>query len=330
MNPNTNKMTWHIDRMVVLVFVSLIAVSSIIVGFKLYYHEPCPNVTFEVQKYNLRADEVIHFTNLTNGAYRYEWDFGDSTELVYAEHPMHIYSKPGEYMVKLKVNGQCFDYKTIVVKNSIPVVDETLIPSFAAPAKVKVGEKVRFNALTDGATSWEWRFGETGKVDSRTKNPTYSFKQPGRVKVSLIVNGNMKYIAEKTVKVLPKSKRRARKRPTPKPKEEPYIPESPEEYVEYEEVVEPGEPAFEYISDEDLLILIKDVAEGRQKKELIDPYLCSGMYASVFRVNGEMMRVMDFFEKIEGKELKIKKLFSFRDQNQCIVRVEIKYRTKLF
>lgn len=332
MDTKSDKDVWHIDKMVMTVFVGLIIVSSAIVGFKIYRYEPCPGVNFEVQKYNLRVGEVIHFNDLTEGVEKRVWDFGDSTEGARVADPMHIYSRPGEYTVKLMVNDQCFDYKTIVIKNPVPVVDERLIPSFAAPAKAVVGERVRFNDLTDGATSWEWRFGESGGVDATVKNPGYTFKQAGRVKVSLIVNGDMRYIAEKTVKVLPKTRKKKRRKPPEKPKEELYIPESPEEYVEYtpEDLVEPEEPAVQYLSDDDLLILIKDIAERRQKKDVIDPYLCVGIDKSVVKANGEMIRFNDFLERIDGKQLKVRSLYSFRDHNQCIVRIEIKYRAKIF
>lgn len=334
MQKRNQNSVWHIDKMVITVFVTLIVVSSAIFGFKIYNYEPCPMVGFEVQKYNLRAGEVIHFYNQTIGDNTLEWNFGDGTEVANATDPMHIFSKPGEYTVKLTVNDQCFEYKTVVIKNPVPVIDKTLIPSFVAPIEVMVGEKVRFNDQTDGATTWEWRFGETGKVDSKDKNPVYEFKQVGKAKVTLIVNGDARYIAEKVVKVLPKAPKK-RRIARSKPKKEIYIPESPEEYPSYEEeeiVVEVEESKAAFISDDNLLILIKDIAENRQKQEAIKPYFCLGVENSLIKANGQLIKLKDFLDKVKGKELKIKSFYSFRDKesSQCIVRIEIKYRTKLF
>lgn len=331
-NRNQNSV-WHIDRMVITVFVTLIIVSSAIFGFKIYNYEPCPIVGFEVQEYNLRVGEDIHFYNNTVGDHTLEWDFGDSTEVSWATDPVHIYSKPGEYMVKLTANGQCFDYKTVVIQNPVPVIDRTLIPSFVAPREVRVGQKVRFNDLTDGANVWEWRFGETGNVDSKAKNPVYEFTQVGKAKVSLIVNGDARYIAEKVVRVLPKA--RKKKTTRSKPKKELYIPESPEEYKTYEEeeiAIEIDEPTTSFITDDNLILLIKDVAEERQKQSVVKPYFCLGMENSLIKANGELMKLKDFLEKVKGKELKVRSFYSFRDKdnNQCVVRIEIKYKTKVF
>ena len=335
MSKNNQPRAWHLDKNVVLSFLALTAAATGLMGYKLYHYRPCPTVAFEVQEYNPRAGEAIHFTDLTEGNHERVWDFGDSTEATQPD-PVHIYGKPGEYMVTLTINDHCMDYRRVVVKHALPLVNRDLVPSFTAPAQVTVGEEVTFNDLTNGATEWEWRFGESGKVDARTRRPTYTFTQPGQAVVSLIVNGNEQYLAEKTIRVLAKPKKR-RSKPAPPSNAEPYIPESPEEYDSYQDetiVTRPtddeAEETAKTLSDEDLLVMIKDIAQKRQQPSVLSPYLCLPMNQSVVKANGNMMTFSEFAKKIQGKDLRVRDLYSYRDKNRCIVRIEIRYRTKLF
>jgi len=72
------------------------------------YNESTPtdelSVSFEMDKISARVGETITFTNTSQHATSYEWDFGDgnsSTE----ENPSHAYSSTGEFTITLTSNG---------------------------------------------------------------------------------------------------------------------------------------------------------------------------------------------------------------------------------
>ena len=66
---------------------------------------PEPSVSFTMDKTDAGIGEMIAFTNTSQNATSYEWDFGDgnsSTE----ENPAHSYSSAGEYTITLTANGE--------------------------------------------------------------------------------------------------------------------------------------------------------------------------------------------------------------------------------
>jgi len=116
----------------------------------------------------------------------YLWDFGDgysSTE----KNPSFTFQEPGYHEVRLTVTDDDGLTDTIVkdifVGSSPPVVNFTFTPS--SPS---VGETVHFTDLSEddvGVVAWEWFFGEGGV--STERNPSYTFKKPGRYSVTLYV-----------------------------------------------------------------------------------------------------------------------------------------------
>lgn len=55
--------------------------------------------------------EYVYFTNCSQDAYDYFWDFGDGYSST-LEHPSHIYDEPGTYQVRLTAYGKYDDYET--------------------------------------------------------------------------------------------------------------------------------------------------------------------------------------------------------------------------
>ena len=75
--------------------------------------------------------EVIHFTNESEHADSYDWDFGDGTAST-AENPTHAYSQNGIYTVELTANGDGGTHsttRTISVGESAPVVEFSMYPN---------------------------------------------------------------------------------------------------------------------------------------------------------------------------------------------------------
>jgi hypothetical protein len=74
-----------------------------------------PQADFEVSKNPVGTYEEVKFFNSSNQAIEYEWDFGDG--YITSEYePVHYYSKPGTYNVKLSAfNHGVVDYAYITV-----------------------------------------------------------------------------------------------------------------------------------------------------------------------------------------------------------------------
>ncbi len=66
---------------------------------------PEPSVSFTMDKTDAELGETVTFTNISQDATSYVWDFGDgsiSTE----ENPTHIYSSTGAYIITLTASGK--------------------------------------------------------------------------------------------------------------------------------------------------------------------------------------------------------------------------------
>jgi len=83
--------------------------------------EDAPNVSFTASTETVNElDAVVHFFNTTEGATSYNWNFGDSTENVYDENPIHDFAEVpyGNYIVKLIASSSmgCTDSNFVIIK----------------------------------------------------------------------------------------------------------------------------------------------------------------------------------------------------------------------
>ena len=59
------------------------------------------NFQFTIQDPECASNCTVTFTNLSQNADTYQWDFGDATASSAVANPSHIYVNPGSYDVKL-------------------------------------------------------------------------------------------------------------------------------------------------------------------------------------------------------------------------------------
>lgn len=83
--------------------------------------EDAPNVSFTASTETVNElDAVVHFFNTTEGATSYNWNFGDSTENVFVENPIHDFAglPYGNYLVKLIASSSmgCTDSNFVIIK----------------------------------------------------------------------------------------------------------------------------------------------------------------------------------------------------------------------
>ena len=79
---------------------SVVVVLLISLGFLHSCKEADPTIQFVISRNTADVGEEIEFTNGTQGAATYEWDFGDGTSST-EENPKKKYSKPGKFTVTL-------------------------------------------------------------------------------------------------------------------------------------------------------------------------------------------------------------------------------------
>lgn len=157
-------------------------------------HAPVANFSFS----NNCEGQAVLFTDLTqlNGGgalASWYWDFGDPSSGAYnnstQQNPMHIFTGPGTFNVKLivaNING-CTD--TIVKPVEVMMAP---VAQFSADS-VCLGNPTHFTDLSlpnaSAITSWFWNFGDG--YFSTQQNPEHTYSTWGEYTVSLsVVNGN--------------------------------------------------------------------------------------------------------------------------------------------
>lgn len=173
------------QRIIYVTFLIISIVFLIVFVFLKISSPRCEALEFVVPASAL-VDEKVSFADSTANAKSRVWDFGDSTETSTDRFPTHRYKHAGRYIVSLTVNNGCRDVQQIDIKPQ-PAIQ--MLAQIQGPTgQVTVGDKVPFIEKTEGATAWEWTFGESGKVDARTKEVSYAFQSAGYKTVTVYVN----------------------------------------------------------------------------------------------------------------------------------------------
>ncbi len=132
------------------------------------------------------ADSVVQFTNTSNDASSFEWDFGDGTTST-EENPSHTYQADGLYTVTLTAFNDC----------GTSVVSQTIVVAFQLPVAFFTAEQttgcaplvVNFqNQSSENATSFQWFFQGGDPSSSTEENPTVTYATPGTFDVMLIAS----------------------------------------------------------------------------------------------------------------------------------------------
>lgn len=114
----------------------------------------------------------------------YMWDFGDGQTATLA-NPKHIFSRAGDYHVKLRVISKSGCADTSYADTIISVKD--IIPGYKAPAPL-IGCAPFTTSFTDAmanAARWHWDFGDGTSSD--LQKPFHTFTKAGEYKVKLTI-----------------------------------------------------------------------------------------------------------------------------------------------
>jgi gliding motility-associated-like protein len=117
------------------------------------------------------------------------WDFGDGSISSNDLHPVHTYTRPGTYTVRLTIlTGVGCVYSADSIQITIAGLDQpdfTSIPLYPSDQVLDTAI-VRFTGLrTEGAVSYFWNFGDG--TTSAQPNPVHEYQAAGTYNVTLTV-----------------------------------------------------------------------------------------------------------------------------------------------
>lgn len=121
------------------------------------------------------------FFNASIGGGSILWNFGDGTTDT-ATNPVHVWTTPGTYTVKLKIGGaSCQDSisKTIIIRPK-PSANFNFSPANPCPAP----QTINFTNTSSGASTYLWDFGNGNSAT--TTNPAQTFSSNTTYSVTLI------------------------------------------------------------------------------------------------------------------------------------------------
>jgi PGF-pre-PGF domain-containing protein/uncharacterized repeat protein (TIGR01451 family) len=131
------------------------------------------------------APLTVQFTDSSENADEWNWDFGDGTDST-DQNPTHTYSAAGNYTVNLtvsNVNG------TDSIESIITVTEAPVLPVANFSSNVTSGFvplSVQFTDSSENATAWNWDFGDGNS--SADQNPLHIFSTAGTYTVNLTVS----------------------------------------------------------------------------------------------------------------------------------------------
>ncbi len=317
----------HLDKTIIRLFLIVFLISASVFAYRYTQYLPCKEVNFEIIANEYRVGKLINFKDRTHNANNWEWNFGDSTNVSITKEAIHVFEKPGEYKVRLTINNICETEQTITIKEKLFVLDSTKIPKFSVPNSIKLGEELTVKGELENGSTWEWRFGETKKVNSTEKNTTYTYKTPGLKTITLVANGDYKHLAKKQITVLPEEEEKKSFRVTVRPKRpaEASIKLYPEKVEKEEEKIPEKPKEVPYISENSFKVKLYQLAREDISPTAFSEYFCGDINKKII-ANGKNTTFLIFAEKVKGRKLKVKELTLFRDKgSNCIKTITIKY-----
>jgi len=143
---------------------------------------------FSVQGGIAQALAPVTFTDASEGARTWAWNFGNGNASNSKTPPDQTYPSQGGYTVSLTVtNGAgASDTKTISLSVGLP---PDVLAQFSLPANARRNEQVSFTNNSLFATDYQWDFG-SGVQASTEKDPVRSFPATGTRSVTLTASNS--------------------------------------------------------------------------------------------------------------------------------------------
>lgn len=142
--------------------------------------DPTGDFTYEVDANNTM---LVHFTANANNGRTLAWDFGDGNYSI-AKNTSHEFSAGGTYNVKLIIYGEDGSTPAETIQTVTVIQHPTANFNFTIDDLT-----VTFTAITTGADSFVWDFGDGNT--SNDKNPVHTYGDYGSYTVTLIATGQV-------------------------------------------------------------------------------------------------------------------------------------------
>jgi len=128
------------------------------------------------------APRTVTFTNKSQNAVSYSWDFGDgqtSTEV----NPSHLFSKSGTYSVSLTAKNS-INASNVIAKSIVIAALPNPVADFSfAGANSFAPRTVSFTNKSTGAVSYSWDFGDGSS--GTNQHPSHLYRSAGNFNVTL-------------------------------------------------------------------------------------------------------------------------------------------------
>jgi len=127
------------------------------------------------------------FDNTSLAGQQFNWDFGDGTTST-QEYPVHTYSTPGTYTVKLVVTDTSTCNKIDSTSTTIVVSPKPTAAFSYTPVQPEENKQTTFTNSSIGATSYKWLFGDGDSLITVRRDTivTHIYNATGTYNVCLI------------------------------------------------------------------------------------------------------------------------------------------------
>lgn len=117
------------------------------------------------------------------------WSFGDGSTAGNVAAPQHCYTQPGSYSVSLRVDADGFCPGTRTYHDIITVVEPPVALFRPSPEVAMIDDPTfHFVDLSQGATAWQWSFGDPAGATDSVPSPAFTFPGVGCFDVVLEVS----------------------------------------------------------------------------------------------------------------------------------------------
>jgi hypothetical protein len=190
---------YKLDGKVIETMLLVSALFLIIMAFRFKNTAPCHQVDFGFRTANrfdvaYEKERVYFSSKIKYDANSWEWDFGDKTphDTKSGPYTTHEYAQPGQYTVRLIINGKCQEAKNISIVKRNDGERKLYLRPVWPPEKLVAGRDYYFGDSTAGAVSWNWYFGKDDTRRNR-QNIRYQFVEPGEYLVTLVINDDVEF-----------------------------------------------------------------------------------------------------------------------------------------
>ncbi|WP_158961965.1 hypothetical protein [Myroides fluvii] len=192
------------ERTILVIGITFILCFLVVYFFQKYFYSSKFSGEASVYPTVLQLGDTLYFSENPPSHSLKKWEFGDG-DLSLEDKGFHLYKKPGFYQVMYTVNEKNIQAFSIEVKPNTKENYGDYFTEIDAPTEAMQYENVMFRAVTDKATMFSWKFGESGTIDAKDPFAIYAYQQVGDFEVYLYTDETAYPVVHK-IKIYPSFK----------------------------------------------------------------------------------------------------------------------------